>query len=210
MKAVLESPSRSGSLPAARGRPRCPDAHQAVLAAARKLLEEKGYGGVTMEGIARESGVGKPTIYRWWPTKGAIFREIYVMDGADFLGERSADHDLETDLRRIVRGLCRLYTTTPHGRALAGMFAEAQLDPRTRPDFVTGLQSLRQKGLQGVLRRAIARGELPKDHDLDLGSDTIFGPILYRLMIEGRPLNRAFADALVDGYLKGLRSWKKA
>ncbi len=157
-----------------------------------------------MEGIARESGVGKPTIYRWWPTKGAIFREIYVMDGADFLGERSADDDLETDLRRIVRGLCRLYTTTPHGKALAGMFAEAQLDPRTRPDFVNGLQSLRQKGLQGVLKRAIARGELPKDHDLDFGSDTLFGPILYRLMIEGRPLNRAFADALVDGYLRGL------
>lgn len=198
MKEALENPPHP-----ARGRPRCPDAHQAVLTAARKLLEERGYGGVTMEGIARESGVGKPTIYRWWPTKGAIFREIYVMDGADFLSGKGT-HSLEDDLRKVVRGLCRLYTTTPHGKALAGMFAEAQLDPRTRPDFVCGLQSLRERGLQGALKRAIARGELPKNHDLDMGSDTLFGPILYRLMIEGRPLNRAFADTLVDGYLRGI------
>jgi AcrR family transcriptional regulator len=164
---------------------------------------EKGYGGVTMEGIARESGVGKPTIYRWWPTKGAIFREAYVIDGADFLKVKGTG-SLEGDLRHVVRGLCKLYTTTPHGKALAGMFAEAQLDPRTRPDFVNGLQALRERGLQGALKRAIARGELPADHDLDLSSDSLFGPILYRLMIEGRPLSRAFADALVDGYLRGL------
>jgi len=156
-----------------------------------------------MEGIARESGVGKPTIYRWWPTKGAIFREIYVIEGADFLGGKGSG-TLEGDLRKLVRGLCKLYTTTPHGKALAGMFAEAQLDPRTRPDFVSGLQALRQRGLQGALRRAQERGELSKDYDLDLGSDTLFGPILYRLMIEGRPLDRAFADGLVDGFLRGL------
>ena len=209
MKSSFDQPPGKTAASPGRGRPRCSDAHQAVLNAARKLLEQKGYGGVTMEGIARESGVGKPTIYRWWPTKGAIFREIYVLDGADFLGDSPAK-DLETDLRRLVRGLCKLYTTTPHGKALAGMFAEAQLDPRTRPDFASGLQSLREKGLQGALKRAIARGELPKDHDLDLGSDTLFGPVLYRLMNEGRPLNRAFADAVVDGYLRGLKNWKKS
>jgi AcrR family transcriptional regulator len=189
--------------PAARGRPRSPDAHQAVLDAARRLLERKGYGGVTMEGIARESGVSKPTIYRWWPTKAAIYREIYVIDGADFLGHADTG-TLEGDLRIIMRGLCRLYTTTPHGLSLVGMFAEAQLDPRIRPDFAAGLQALRQKGTQGALKRAIEHGELRKDFDLDLGSDMLFGPILYRLMVAGRPLNRSFVDGIIDSFLRGV------
>ena len=191
------------SEPAGRGRPRSPDAHQAVLDAARLLLEKKGYGGVSIEGIARESGVGKPTIYRWWPTKAAIFREIYVIDGAEFL-DHADTGSLEGDLRGIMRGLCRLYTTTPHGRALVGMFAEAQLDPRIMPDFAAGLQALREKGTQGAMKRAIRRGELRKDFDLDFGSDLLFGPVLYRLMIEGRPLNRAFVDRVVDSFLHGV------
>lgn len=193
----------NSSKPAGRGRPRSPDAHAAVLDAARRLLENKGYGGVTIEGIARESGVSKPTIYRWWPTKAAIFREIYVIDGADFL-EHSDTGFLEGDLRVILRGLCRLYTTTPHGRSLVGMFAEAQLDPRIMPDFAAGLQGLREKGTQGAMKRAIRRGELRKGFDLDLGSDLLFGPILYRLMVAGRPLNRAFVDRIVDSFLRGV------
>ena len=103
----------------------------------------------------------------------------------------------------IMRGLCKLYTTTLHGRALTGMFAEAQLDPRTMPDFVAGLQALREKGTQGAMKRAIKRGELPRGFDLDFASDMLFGPILYRLMIEGRPLNRAFVDAIVDSFMLG-------
>lgn len=184
------------------GRPRCPDAHQAVLDAARNLLVKNGYGGVTIEGLARESGVSKPTIYRWWPTKAAIYREIYVIDGADFLN-RSDTGSLEGDLRVIMRGLCRLYTTTPHGRSMVGMFAEAQLDPRIMPDFAAGLQALREKGTQGALKRAIRRGELRRDFDLDFGSDVLFGPILYRMMVAGRPLSRSFVDAIVDNFLLG-------
>lgn len=186
----------------ARGRPRCADAHQSVLDAARKLLERKGYGGVTIEGLARESGVSKPTIYRWWPTKAAIYREIYVIDGADFLNH-SDTGSLEGDLRVILRGLCRLYTTTPHGRSLVGMFAEAQLDPRIMPDFAAGLQALREKGTQGALKRAIRRGELRRDFDLDFGSDALFGPILYRMMVAGRPLSLAFVDSIVNSFLRG-------
>jgi len=174
-----------------------------VLDAARHLLGKKGYGGVTIEGIARQSGVSKPTIYRWWPTKAAIFREIYVIDGADFL-EHSDTGSLEGDLRVILRGLCRLYTTTLHGRSLVGMFAEAQLDPRIMPDFAAGLQGLREKGTQGAMKRAIRRGELPGRFDLDFGSDALFGPILYRLMVAGRPLNRAFVDRIVDSFLRGV------
>lgn len=193
---------KSNPTKSAAGRPRSSGAHQAVLAAARSLLEKKGYGGVTIEGIARESGVGKPTIYRWWPTKAAIYREVYVMDGADFLGNADTG-SLEGDLRAFMRGLQKLYTTTPHGRALTGMFAEAQLDPRTMPDFAAGLQALREKGTQGAMKRAIKRGELRKDFDLDLGSDMLFGPILYRLMIEGRQVTRGFVDTLVDAFLLG-------
>ena len=191
------------SKPAGPGRPRCSDAHQALLDAARKMLETKGYGGVTIEGLARESGVSKPTIYRWWPTKAAIYREIYVIDGADFLN-RSDTGSLEGDLRVIMRGLCRLYTTTPHGRSLVGMFAEAQLDPRIMPDFAAGLQALRDKGTQGAMKRAIQRGELRRNFDVDFGSDVLFGPILYRMMVAGRPLSISFVDAIVNSFLHGV------
>jgi AcrR family transcriptional regulator len=50
-------------------------AHQAILTATTEMLTEVGYGALTIEGIAARAGVGKTTVYRWWPTKGALVIE---------------------------------------------------------------------------------------------------------------------------------------
>ena len=184
------------------GRPRCPESHAAVLAAARKQLEQDGYAKISIEGLARESGVGKPTIYRWWATKGAIFREIYVVDAVKYLGNIDTG-SLTGDLRKILQGICHLFATRLHGQAFAGMFAEAQLDDRTMKDFQQGIRSIRERGLRGAIVRGIQRGELPRNYDPDFGNDLLFGPILYRLMLKSGPLDRKFANAIVDHFVHG-------
>ena len=187
------------------GRPRSQAARHAVLAAARRLLREKGYGAVTMEGLARASGVGKPTLYRWWPSKGAIYREAYAIDAADFLGSVDTG-GLESDLRAILDGIVRLFANSRNGEALAGMFAEAQLHPETFPDFQSGILGMRAKGLARALRLAQGRGELPADFDAVLAGDLIFGPVLYRLLLRHGPIDPPFARTLVDQFMQHART----
>ncbi|MFD0331213.1 TetR/AcrR family transcriptional regulator [Streptacidiphilus monticola] len=56
-------------------RPRSDAAHRAILDAALALAVEHGYTGVTIKGIAERAGVGRQTVYRWWPTRGAVLLE---------------------------------------------------------------------------------------------------------------------------------------
>src|SRR5712692_8905871 len=117
-----QSPSRSRS----RGRPRSEQARQAVLAAAGRLVEEYGYGRVTIEAIARQAGVSKQTIYRWWSTKAEIVLEV-LNEAASTIAPAPDSGSLEADvqlfLRRTVAG-----GRGRNGRMLAALMAEAQLD----------------------------------------------------------------------------------
>lgn len=190
----MSAPSRPS--PARRGRPRSRASQAAVIRTARRMLTQLGYGGVTIDALARESGVGKPTIYRWWPSKGAIYREMYTADAADFLGSVDTG-SLEKDLRVILRGVVRLFTDGVHGEAMAGMFAEAQLNPETFADFQQGIFAMRAHGVRRTFELARQRGELPAKFDPVLAGDLLFGPILYRLLLRHAPLDRRLADRLV-------------
>ena len=84
--------SNKGDLPTAvpgtrpvRGRPRSEDSHEAVLGAVLDLLDKEGYGAVTIEGVARQAGVGKQTIYRWWKSKAELVLEAYANHSASKL-----------------------------------------------------------------------------------------------------------------------------
>ena len=97
---VATSNSTKGDLPTAepetrpvRGRPRSEDSHEAVLGAVLDLLDKEGYGAVTIEGVARQAGVGKQTIYRWWPSRHALVADVVLEDADKLLApvEHTAD-----------------------------------------------------------------------------------------------------------------------
>lgn len=178
------------------GRPRSEPARRAVLAAAVQLIGEEGYGRVTMEGIAREAGVSKQTIYRWWPTKAAIVLEALNEGAAKIaptLDTGSFSADLRIFLRRSVSGAGGRNT-----RLLAGLMAAAQLDEDFAESFRTGFLARRRRALRDLLQRGRDRGELAASADLDFLIELVFATLWYRILARNKPLNRRFADQLTD------------
>jgi len=173
-----------------------------VLSTAAQILRTDGYARLTMERVAAESGVAKTTLYRRWPTKAALCMELYL----DVAGRelRMPDTgDLATDLKHITDTVVRLQTRTVAGPAFLGLIAEAQVNPDTRRAFLAEFAERRRQVTRQVLRRAVDRGELAADTDVDLVIDALGGAVTFRLMQGHAPLTKKFTDALVRLVLHG-------
>jgi len=174
----------------------------AVLATAAGILGRAGYTGLTMEGVALQSGVAKTTLYRHWPTKAALCMDLYLEEAGRELHDPDTGSVAE-DLKRIVAAVVRLQTKTVAGQAFVGLIAEAQINPGSREAFLAEFAKRRRRLTRTVLQRAIERGEVRADVDVDLVIDVIGGATTFRLLQGHAPLNRRFADALVELVLAG-------
>ena len=190
------------------GRPsgRSQRTHHAVMTAAAELLAENGYASITIEGIAARASVAKTTIYRWWPTKAAIFMELYNELAAEMLIGLDTG-SVEEDLRNLLRGLFKLFTTTSAGPAMVGMIAQAQSSPEFANVFQEQFMFHRRNVTRAILQRGLERGELQQDIDINLAIDVISGPIWYRLLQGHAPLDDDFADGVIRQILFGI--WAK-
>jgi AcrR family transcriptional regulator len=163
-------------------------ARQAVLHAADDLLVEKGFAGVTIEGIAARAGVAKQTIYRWWNSKTDILLDTFAEDAAQHLAAVEDD-----DLRTYLRQLADFLTNTDAGAVLRALIGQAQHDPGLAATFrARFLDDQRTRDRKAVVR------ELPADADLDVAVDELVGPIYYRVLVTGQPVDGAFIDALLN------------
>jgi AcrR family transcriptional regulator len=176
------------------GRRRNDAARDAILDAAFRLLTRPGAEGVTIEAIAAEAGVGRQTIYRWWPTKGAVVAEALVRHARSTVPERdtgSLAGDLTAFLTDSFGGL------QPDGwsDALREIVAVAQSDEhvaRVLADFTAA----RRAALRALLARGQAAGELAAEADLDMLVDMAYGVLYYRLLVGHAPLDEAAARSL--------------
>ncbi|MFB9884754.1 TetR/AcrR family transcriptional regulator [Planobispora siamensis] len=184
------------------GRVRSADARDAVMRATVELLEEAGYGGVTVEGVAARSEVAKSTVYRWWPSKAALVVDAYLQATADRMPDPDSG-DLAADLTDFVTALYQVIHHPVRVKALTGLMAEAQLDPGFAESFRV-FTAQRQAALAQIFLRAVDRGRLPRDLDLDYATDLVFGPFWYRLLLGHRPLDPAQARDHVATLLRGL------
>jgi AcrR family transcriptional regulator len=157
-----------------------------------------------MERVAERSGVAKTTLYRHWPTKAALCMDLYLEVAGRELHDPDTG-DIAADLKQIVNAVVRLQTQTVAGPAFVGLVAEAQINPGTREAFLAEFAQRRREITRTVLRRAIRRGEIRRNVDIDLVIDTIGGATTFRLLQGHAPLTRKFADALVELVLKGIR-----
>jgi AcrR family transcriptional regulator len=172
----------------------------AVLEAADDLLVERGFAGVTIEGIAAKAGVAKQTIYRWWDSKTDILFDALTQDAAEFFTEPDTG-SLGADLRARLRELATFLTGTDAGAVLRALAGQAQHDPavaaRFESEFISGQRELDRL----PFRRAASRGELNAGADFELAIDQLAGPVYYRVLITGQPVTPDYTDALVDRYL---------
>jgi AcrR family transcriptional regulator len=190
--------SQNGSQAA--GRPRSEEAHQAILDATLALLSEVGFSALTVEGVATRAGVGKATIYRRWPSKVPLVMEAV----AHLPGLEDVDTgDLAGDLKTMLRGYLQLFHSTPLASVLPSLAAERSHNTTLGELFDPVMRGRRQP-LVRVLERAVARGELPPDLDLELAADLIVGPIAVRLFFTGRRPSPKLVGPMVDLALRGL------
>jgi AcrR family transcriptional regulator len=179
-------------------------ARRAILSAAAQLLDEVGFASMTVEEIAARAGAGKATIYRHWPTKGALAMEVVMSEigpASPFPDTGSAVEDFRIQLRAVARAFNR-----PRIRhTLMGVVFAAQSDPALRNSFAERYMNPRRDHARAVIRRGIGRGELRPDLVEEVLFDQLYGALYFRLLVSGQPLNRRFTDALVDQAFDGLR-----
>jgi AcrR family transcriptional regulator len=181
------------------------DTHAAVLEAAEKLLRKHGYAGVTMDSLAREVGCSNKTLYRWWPTKAAVFIELYNHLGEKVLGPIDTG-SFEKDVIKLMTSLARLFRDTAAGMAMRGMIAEAQGNAVAAEHFRDVFMKGRREVPRAFIRKAIERGELPRDADIETIIDLTGGPLWYRLLLGHLPLTDAFAQQCARVVLNGLQT----
>jgi AcrR family transcriptional regulator len=197
----------SSQIKRTRGRPRSEEAKRAILQAARDLLARGGPAAVTMEAVAEAAGVGKPTVYRWWPDRHAVAMAALMETGtadSEDSKRRSPIAELRDQLHAIVRRF-----ETPTGRHVATMIAAAdstsELSKAFRNHFVL---ARRTEGKQ-LLERAIAEGLLRDDLAIEVVLDMLYGPVFFRLLLGHATLDEAFTDAVVDEALAGMTTRKR-
>jgi AcrR family transcriptional regulator len=186
-----------------RGRPRSERARKAILEAAAELLLARPLEAVSMDAVAERASVSKATIYRWWPTKetlalDALFHEWETAPSLPDTGS------LRGDLRALLRPWVRRLRARPYGRVIAALLAEAHADPSFADEYRTRFVQARREPARAVIRRAIARSEIPPDTKVDLALDLVYGPIYHRLLHGHAPLTDRFAQDVVDAALHGI------
>jgi len=185
------------------GRPRTERSRRGILDAAAKLLKQRGYTDVTIEGIAAEAGVAKTTVYRWWSSKAAIYIDLYAELAAQIAPPPDTG-DVAADLVSLVRGSARLYRRTAAGLALAGIIAEAQSNAQVSKLVRTVFVPSRRQVTLRILERAAQRGEIPGDVDLNLVSEIITGAVWYHVLAGAGPLTDTHAIRLVESIVRGI------
>jgi AcrR family transcriptional regulator len=204
----LASMKKDVSPAARKGRPPSETAasHAAIMNAVYALLQKKSVRDLTMEEIAKRAGVGKPTLYKWWPTKATLVLEMLCERMAPNL-EKPTVLTAEDSLRFRVGRLIRAFNG-PFGKIVAGLIAEGQSEPTIRQAFFNRWVGPRRSATIADLQRGKDAGELRSDTDPDLLNDAIFGAIYYRFLLHSGPLTKRFGEELVEQVSRGHRSGK--
>lgn len=177
--------------------------HDHILASARELLGDVGYGATTMEGIAARAAVGKPTLYRWWPNRAALVHEA-ILDGA--IGASVPDTgSLAGDVRAFVEGTVAFFDRPLVREAWLGAVVELRDDGAALANAHARFLRPAAGAFRRRLQAAVERGECRPDVEPSVVLDTVLGACMAALIVPGRRPPRARrVDALVGLVLRGL------
>lgn len=178
----------------------------AILTAAFELAGKVGYARLTVEGIAARAGVGKQTIYRWWPSKGAVLFDAFLLR-AEAIGPRPLPDtgDLEADLKKVLRTAVLELNDPRYDEPLRALNTEILHDPELAEAYAARLEGPVRESRKARLRSAQQAGQLPTDLDLDIAIELLWSPLTSRWLQRSGPLTTKYADTVVRAALNGLR-----
>jgi AcrR family transcriptional regulator len=186
------------------GRPREQRADRAILRATLELIAAHGVGDLRMDDVAERAGVGKATIYRRYRSKdalvtaavAALVHEIGIPDTGTTRG----------DLLELMHGAVEVYSSSVEAGVMPTLVDAMSRDPELAGLVRQGFLEERRTALRAVLERGVERGDLRPDLDTDLALDVLGGPLFYRLLITGGPIDQALAEGVVELILRGFAS----
>jgi AcrR family transcriptional regulator len=201
---VTVTTDEATTAPRSLGRPRDKRADRAILAAALELMAEHGVRDLRMDDVADRAGVGKTTIYRRYRSKDelvtatveALVSEISVPDTGS----------TRADLLGLMRTAVEVYSGSAEAALMPSLVDAMSRDPELARLVRDGFLARRRDALRAVLQRGVARGDLNADVDLELAIDVLGGPLFYRLLITGGPIDEPLADGVVELIMRGFAS----
>ena len=176
----------------------------AILDAAIALCREEGYAKLSIEGIASRAGAGKHTIYRWWPNKAAVLMDALDREMTAGSATFPRTEDFLADMRATVATVTAIQADPAFGPVIAALIAEAQQEPGGGRQLLEGFFKPRRIPILERMQQAQADGQLPASVDLEQVLEVIFGALYHRLLLQSGPLDRAYADFVVDLVLSRL------
>ena len=195
-------PEQHAATEARLGRPRSVKAHNAVLAATAELLAEGGYPAATVDAISQRSGVSKATIYKHWPSRTAVAAEAFGMQMATAVPTPHTD-DPRADLVEQVHRVTAFYSSET-GRVFAQLLAACVTDPEGAAYFREYFLAQRRVQIAALWSRAGDAGLTRPEVDVEIATDVLFGPLVFRLMSGHADLSDDTAAAIADAALAGL------
>jgi AcrR family transcriptional regulator len=177
---------------------------QAILDATRELLAEDGrVGALTVEAVAARSGVAKTTIYRHWRDKWELALDAVMIDMLPRFETPVDVGDTRSELLTFLNSAIRMLAAPPYGPAMQGLVSQIATDPELARVYREQVVEARMAELAPVIKRGVARGDLRAGTDLQLLHELLLGPVFYRLLLSGAPLDRTLGPRLVDAILAG-------
>jgi len=183
------------------GRPRSEEARLSILRSTSKLLAKQGFSELTIEAVAAHAGVGKATVYRWWPDKAALVADAFASSTTHKLHFPDTG-SLRKDMSGQMRQLIKIFRSR-RGRIVSAMLGAGQSDSSLIAAFRERFLKPRRREAYATLRRGIQRGELRKNIDMDLLLDSLYGPIYMRFLIGHDKLTPQFVEGLCELALSG-------
>jgi AcrR family transcriptional regulator len=186
----------------ARGRPRDLDAKQRIVDATVELLTGDTHQEVTIDAIAAAAGVGKQTIYRWWPSRNAVVIDALLeasLGATPFANSGDPRRDFRDHLRRVAR-----LFASPTGKLIRELVADAQRSSACSKDFIERFWNPRRAVARGAMTMAMNAGDVRNDIDVEMALDLLYGPLWERLLIGHQPVTTKFADLILTTVWPGL------
>lgn len=185
------------------------DRDEAILNAARELLAEGGVRGLTVEGVAARARVAKTTVYRRYRSKDELALAVLI----DIVEKVAVVQDLgdtRAELVAFLNGAVKILRSTLMGRVMQGLVSELAANLELAKAFREQVVALRVGEMRRLVGRGIGRGDLRPDTDTQLLHDLLFGPVYYRLLLSGAPLDAKLAERIVDAVLPSFAGTGKA
>jgi AcrR family transcriptional regulator len=185
-----------------RGRRPAAQVRAGVLHAAGRILLSEGLSAVTFDRVAKEAGSSKMTLYKWWPSPGALAAEAYFAHSEPVLAFPDTA-DVRADLITQLTAFVRWLTRDGAARPVSELIGAAQLDPDVARAWSEHYARPRRELAHIRLLTAQRQGQVRDDVDLEVIVDQLWGACYHRLLVLKVPFDESLVPSLVDQALYG-------